>query len=108
MGLLFGVTVSVAINLLTAAALRGVDHAMYHRVVLSGWLLLGGSLLVGSMGILVGKSRSDAMDRIGETLTAHERRALLSQELERAVPAVSAMALLWVGSVVWAMIALTV
>jgi hypothetical protein len=107
LGLLFGVSVSAAINLLTAAALNGVGHAMYHRVVLSGWLLLGGSVLVGWMGIIVGKKRSDALEHIGGTLTPDEQRALLYQELERAVPTIAAMALLWVGTVVCAMIALT-
>jgi hypothetical protein len=107
LGLLFGVTVAAAINLLTAAALHGVDHTMYRRVVLSGWLLLGGSVLVGWMGIIVGKKRSDALEHVGGTLTPDEQRALLSQELERAVPTIATMAVLWVGSVIWAMIALT-
>lgn len=107
LGLLFGATVAVAINLLTALALHSVSNAMYNKVAAAGWLLLTGSAVIGVLAVLVGQKRSDVLDGVGGTVSTAERRAMYLQELERSAAAVGVLGVSWIASVIAAMIVLT-
>ncbi len=75
LNLTFGLAAGVAINLLTSVGTGGVPDDAVLRVQISGWVLLFGSITVGGLAVITGRLRSEALDGVGSTLSAVERRA---------------------------------
>lgn len=81
LNLLFGVVVSLAINMLTTVALSTDRYSW--QIVLSSLLFFLSSISIGALALIAGRARDEALASVGPTLTGRERRAEVEYELAR-------------------------
>jgi hypothetical protein len=106
--LIFGILASGAINLLTSLATGGLSTSGETRASWADALLLGSTLTSGALLVVVGRIRSDALERLGGSLTEGERRAQLRMRMEQSASTIISLQLATVGTFAAGMMALFV
>lgn len=91
LNLVFGLSAGVSINLLTAVGSGGVAVEAIGRMTISGWSLLAGTFAVGALSVIMQRLRTEALDGVGPTLSAGERRAEVLEYLAGAAARLSAL-----------------